>query len=176
MLGSRYDGPSVFSVATATTAALLMGTSSYWIFQCVSEYGWEGTLRYIWEGDPYPGRIRDYIDALNDVEECLEHASALVSSLEEGLQRAGLDSIDDCSPAAVMIIWESNSSIDLQKQLAKMSYDLDQYAAKVDQVILSDQDQADIKQRKKMLSKRIVRLMERTDSLVVFYKKAKGVE
>jgi hypothetical protein len=61
-------------------------------------------------------------------------------------------------------------------QLAKLSYELDQRAAKVDQVILSDEDHVDIKLRKKALSKRIVRLMERTDRLILFYQKAKGLQ
>lgn len=178
MWGNHYhERPSLVSVASATTAVVLIGTSSYWLYQCVSDYGWEGTLRYIWEGDPYPDQIRLYLDSLDDVERSLGHEATLLSSLEEGLERARLDSIDDSSPSSILKMWESNTPIqDLQMQLAKLSYELDQRAAKVDQVILSDEDHVDIKLRKKALSKRIVRLMERTDRLILFYQKAKGLQ
>jgi hypothetical protein len=177
MWAHQHERPSLFSVATVTTAVVLIATSSYWIYQCVSEYGVDGTMRYIWEGDPYPEKIRVYLDALDDVERSLEHEVTLLCSLEEGLERAGLDCIDDSSPASILKIWESNCPIqDLQMQLAKLSYELDQYASRVDQLILSDADHANIKERKKAQSKRIVRFMERTDCLVSFYQKAKGLK
>jgi hypothetical protein len=177
MFGHQHDRPSLLSVATATTAVVLLGTSSYWIYHCVSEYGFDGAIRYMWEGDPFPEKIRAYLDVLDDVEQSLEHEVNLLCSLEEGLERAELDCIDDSSPASVLKTWQSNCPIqDLQMQLAKLSYELDQYASRVDQVILSDEDQAIIKQRKKAQSKRIVRFMERTDRLFTFYQKAKGLK
>jgi hypothetical protein len=173
----EHDRPSLFSMATATTAAVLIGTSSYWIYQCVSEYGLDGALRYVWEGDPYSEKIRAYLDALDDVERSLEHEVTLLCSLEEGLERARLDCIDDSSPGLILRTWESNCPIkDLQMQLAKLSYELDQYASRVDQLTLSEEDHANVKQRKKAQSKRIVRFMERTDHLVSFYQKAKGLK
>jgi len=167
---SSSDRQAVF---LKSTAAVLIGASAYWIYQSVTAYGWEGTLRLIWEGDPYPNRVRGYLDILEDVEKLLDKENTMISSLEEGLERAKLDSIHNEDPSAILRLWESNMAglLDLQKQLGQLSYDLDKWASKVDSV--PGEDEADVRKKKRKLSKRVVRLMERTDLLIKFYDSAK---
>lgn len=134
--------------------------------------GWDGVLRLIWEGDAYPIHVRRAIKELDEAQDTIEKESALLSLLEEGLERANLDSIDSADESTILALWESNVPIlDLRKQLALLSDKLDKVAAKIDAV--TEQTQRD---RKRALSKRAVDLMARMDMLVDFVGKARPDE
>ena len=180
-------------IAAATSAAAV---ASYWVYQSVSSYGWEGTLRYIWEGDPYIPRVREYIEILESCESSKIRQEELIWNIEECLERARLDSVDDDTHTAestpstatattvttkeVVRLWVKNFSPiggDLVRKLAQLSHSLDSLAAQVDSILVSTEDAADnsrtwidIKKRKKLLSKQLVLAMERTDALMAAYK------
>ena len=157
-------------VAMAAVAGLL-GVSVYWFRGLVAEYGMEGALNYIWEGDPYPN-LRERIDSLRAVEQKIKKPEQLLNKLETALERSHLDSIDGTEAAAVVQQWQSNlPSVDLRTRLGILSSDFDKLAAQVDGVVSEGSDV--LKEKKKVLSKRIVTLMERVDKLITFYKKGR---
>lgn len=191
------EGPtSVASIATAGTAMTMIVVVSGSLLYCaahklVAEYGWQGALNYIWEGDPYPPHVRQYLDDLNEMAKTLNREeNQTLHRLEEGLERAKLDTIDQADPATILATWEqhvvatmmmdnnnhNNSTQTLQKMLAKLSYNLDRCAYKIDSIILRGVEQhnneADLKQQKKDMSNRVVQMMERTDVLLQFWKEA----
>ena len=59
----------------------------------------------------------------------------------------------------------------LEKDLAKLSYDLDKSAAKVDAVLSKHPD---VKSKKKLLSSEIVRLMSSADEFLSLYQRKKA--
>lgn len=155
----------------STTTVVVAGASSFWFYQLLCNYGWLGALRYIWEGDPNPEHIREHLKTLSTVEKALRKQEKTISTLEEGFERAQLDSIDDSSFATILVLWRKNlpnSLLDLRKHLAKLSHDLDELAAKVDQVPSNEETRS----RKKLLSTWVVGLMERADALITFLKTA----
>jgi hypothetical protein len=165
----RYDAPSWVAISTTVAATTLIATSGYAFYQLVQSYGWEGALSYIWEGDPHPSHVRDRIQTLEMTEKKLDKKEKVLSTLEECLERARLDSVDGSDAAHIRSLWEKNiTAKDLKKELSFLSYDLDQVAAIVDDV--KSGDQAEIKASKKTLSSRAVLLMERTDTLIEFFK------
>ena len=156
-------------IATSVASAAVVGTSSFFIYQLVKAHGWAGTLRYIWEGDPEPRHLRDRVRTLRLVEKKLQRIEKAISSLEEGLERARLDSVDGSEASHINDLWLSTiPDKDLRQKLALISYDLDQHAAKIDHVSAGDVD--GIKARKKTLSTLSVMLMERADALISVYK------
>ena len=186
--------PLILAAATSAAAA-----ASYWMYQTVSSYGWEGTLRYIWEGDPYSPRVREFMDILDDCENSKQQQEEVIWNIEEALERARLDSIDDDLPVVatrtaadssssssattnkeVVRLWIRNFAPiggDLERSLAQLSHVLDELAAQVDSILVSMEVGADnsqtwneIKKRKKLLSKQLVLDMERTDALMASYK------
>lgn len=170
-LSSHNERSSWITLATTATTVAAIGFSTFWFYPLLRDYGWDGALRYIWEGDPNPERIRDHVATLNTVAKALTAQEKTMSILEEGLERARLDTIDESGPASILVLWRKNlpnSLRDLRKHLAKVSSDLDKLAAKVDQVPTEDE----VRQRKKDLSKTVVGLMERADAMIAFFKSA----
>jgi hypothetical protein len=162
---------SWIAIASATTTVAVLGLSSFWFYQLVQNYGFDGALRFLWEGDPNPEHIRDHVRTLNTAAKALNTQQKTISVFEEGLERARLDTIDDSDASSILVLWRKNlpsSLLDLRKHLAKLSYDLDRLAATVDQVPTDEE----IRQQKKQLSKRVVFLMERADALIAFFKSA----
>lgn len=164
---SNNERFSWIKIATTATTAAAIGFSSYWAFRLVQAYGCEGALRYIWEGNPHPERIRGHIASLESAEKALKAQEDTISVLEEGLQRARLDTIDESTLSSIFILWRKNlpsALFDLRKHLANLSSELDKLAAHIDQVPIEDE----VRQRKKELSKTVVGVMERVDALIAF--------
>ena len=165
---SAIETTSWASIATSVTMIAVVSASSYWMYQLVGAYGWDGALRYIWEGDPNPQNVRERIDTLRMINRKLDQKQKSLSSLQEGLERARLDSVDGSSTDEIRKLWEKNiPDKDLRQKLALISYDLDQLAAKIDGVTAGDEDK--IKQTKKTMSSRVVKLMEGADSLITAF-------
>ena len=91
-------------------SATLVAAGSYVLHQTVSEYGWTGTLNYVWLGDPYYGSpLGRYLHILKEVEKSLEKEETRINSLEESLERARLDSVDDIPTTKEIVkIWVEN--------------------------------------------------------------------
>jgi len=153
----------------------LLGASTVWFSYLVHCYGVDGALRYIWEGDPNPENIREQMEKLSAAEKGLKKQIKTISTLEEGLQRARLDTIDDSDPSSLLTIWRRNLPAnlqDLRTRLALLSADLDKIASIVDQGLPPQEDGEEVRKRKKALSKRVVVVMERVDALIDFFKTA----
>jgi hypothetical protein len=154
---------------TAVTATAVISTSLFLLYPVVRDYGWKGAFTYIWEGDPHPFHIRERKQTLESITIKLERKEKTLSAMEEGLERASLDSIDGANSRILRQMWEQNvPGRDLRKSLALLSHDLDQLAAQIDQVISTEE----IRSTKKEMSTRVVRMMERTDTLISFYNHA----
>ena len=159
---------SKWNFALEATTISLLGLSSYWFYQCIQAYGWHGTIRYIWEGDPLPQEVRQFVDVIKAVSQALDEHNTEISILEEALERARLDTIDDMNPVAVLQYWREDlhhTTYDLRKDLARISFDLDVLASKIDQI----PGKEEVRPQKKVLSSRTVLLMTRTDRLLVFF-------
>ena len=166
-----------------TATATLAAATSYWFYQKVTEYGWDGTMRYIWVGDPYSPTIRGYVETLDQVEETRKSQERLIGIIEEALERARLDSVDDDSyktktTKEMVKLWMANLvPRNLEQSLAQLDTTLDRLAAQVDRIVISAEEEAstnsrvmqDIKSRKRLLSKQLVLAMERTDALLASY-------
>jgi hypothetical protein len=160
--------------AVAATAVLAAGAVFY--RTVVMEYGWVGTIRYIWVGEPYSPIIQSIRGSLNDAEKKRALYQSRLSGIEEAFERARLDSVDDSSevrwlPAtknratkAIVLRWaDYYKPRNLEIALGELSAALDKLAAEVDAVALSGTDANDttrvvqeIKRRKKLLSKQLV--------------------
>jgi hypothetical protein len=163
----------------------LSAAASFGIYQSVHEYGWEGTLRYLWEGDPYGPEVGNYIKVLETAEKSRVAQQIKLNVLEETLERARLDSVDDSSIRRTSItkeivrLWIANyAPSSLEKILSELSHVLDRLAAQVDGIVVSQKKDdgtasssvfQDIKRRKKLLSKQLVLDMERCDALMASY-------
>jgi hypothetical protein len=159
---------SKWSFALEAVTVSLLGFSTYWLYKRVQSYGWNGTIRYIWEGDPLPQEIRQLVDVLQAVSQSLDKIEAAIFLLEEGLERARLDTVDGTSPANILQHWRTNlhhTKQEIRKDLAKMSFDLDVIASKIDQIPTKEE----VRQQKKELSSRTVLLMSRADQLIDFF-------
>lgn len=153
------------------SAFTLVGLSSYWCYRLVRLHGWEGALRYIWEGDALPRDVRECINTLENASKGLEEQETVILSLEEGLERARLDTADESSHATVLDAWRMNipsTQQDIRGDLAKASAALDKLAADIDQIPNKDT----LRQKKKDFSMRVVALMIRIDVLIDFFKQA----
>lgn len=156
--------------ATLTTIALTSITvsSSYFLYQLVTHYGWEGSFWYVWEGSPYPPKIRKEFEALDSVADNIEKEDRILDRLEEAYARAQLDSIDGSSEATIVELWNINlPKRNLEKLIGRVSHNLDLFAANVD-AVPSKQILA-LKVRKKQLSNHIVSVMQRADVYVGHY-------
>jgi hypothetical protein len=157
-----------WSIVSKAAIVTITGLSTYYIYRLVRDYGWNGALRYIWEGDPLPQDIRQYTDTLRNTSYELDEKQAAIFDLEEGLVRARRDTANDSSPAKVLTQWRLNMSYvkqDLRSYLARISHDLDTLVSNVDQVPTREE----VRRAKKMISRRIVSLMSRTDRLIEFF-------
>ena len=106
------------------------------------------------------------MNRLDRIELAIEQES-LLDRLEESLERARLDSVDGVTIIEPQWII-AHAPRDLEKDLAKVSYNLDTLAANVDAV--PSHGDADLKQRKKDCSQELVLMMERADALLDLYK------
>lgn len=159
------------AATTLAIAATLAACSSVRLYQLVREHGWNGALLYIWEGDPHPRHIRGHVHVLDKAESLLHSATATLGVLQEALQRARLNSVDDSDPSSVVILWKQylpTREKDLRQTLARISHDLDAAAATIDQIPTQDE----IRIRKKSLSTNVVQCMEQVDTLIAFFKRA----
>jgi hypothetical protein len=171
VIASRRERSSWTIVGLNTVTLAVVGLSSYGFYRLVLAYGWDGALRYLWEGDPIPQQIREYIDALNIASNTLEEHDKIITALEEGLERARLDTVDESRPSKLLNHWRMNlpeSQHDLQTHLAKASSDLDKLATEIDQVPNKEQ----VRHTKKELSIQVVDMMTRADVLIDFFKRA----
>lgn len=163
---------TLIGVASATVTAAV----SYMLYQSISQYGVEGTIRYIWVGDPYHALQRQYLTILKKGAQARIKEEKRLNEIEEALDRARLDSIDDhtrketTTTREIVKAWIENYP-SLEKSLAQTSQTLDRLAAQVDGVLLSKTDpnskiSQEIKREKKLLSKQLVLDMERCDALI----------
>jgi hypothetical protein len=169
------------SVAGVTLMGIALGT---FYKTLVCQYGWQGAFRLLWEGEPYSPRIQSLLDSLADAEKAIVKQEARMNAIEEALDRARLDSVDDAKVSkAIVKRWVENyHPKNLEKSIAELSSTLDKLAAQVDAVILSSSDikqncrliQDDIKQRKKTLSKQLVAAMERCDEYMACFQVLHG--
>lgn len=176
---NTYNKTSLASTAFITLTTII---TTYTVSKLVSKYGFNGTLRYIWEGDHLPPHIRDAVDTLDDVEDQLD------SSIQKKLKKvivmmevARLNSVDGgCSnndnkkenddsqkemnsdKKSRIII--SDPPAPLIKDLGILSHKLDKLASEVDSV--QSCNDVELKKRKKDLSRRIVRLMDQIDEYI----------
>jgi hypothetical protein len=154
--------------AAATATATI--SVSVWIYRCVQDYGWEGYLNYIWEGDPYTPQTRADMKKLDKAGKILRRQGKALEKLEESLARGTLNTVDDGSDDQVLIQWiMAHLPGNLETDLAACSDNLDKVAFTVDSV----EGIKESRLRKKEISKQIVVLMERADALVHSYKKWK---
>lgn len=170
LLHSRSER-TFWVAASATVVSLAFAGYGAILFrQLILDFGWEGTVRYLWEGDPRPEAIRHYVDSLNLTDENATTLEELIMNLEVGLKRALSEALEEPSKKNdIVALWQTHISkgtdVDIKKYLASVSYDLDQLAARVDQVPL----QEGVRHQKKFLSRRIVGLMTRADALIASY-------
>ena len=144
----------------------------------VKEYGWEGALRYVWEGEPYPSKSQELLDSIVETEKARLTLDSLLNAIEEALERARLDSFGDARTTKVIVLrWiENYRPRSLEKTLAEISESLDKLAGRVDSVVVAGADAEDnsriigeIRRRKKVLSKQLVLDMERCDAFIACY-------
>jgi len=133
----------------------------------------------VWEGSPYPPVVRQEFSSLDQIERSLKTESRSLDRLEEAYERAKLNSVDGATSATIISNWDTHvqnsykkpkNAMTLEKLLAKISYNLDQCAAKVDAV--PSKKHKDLKSRKKVLSNEIVKLMARADTYLELFKEA----
>ena len=192
--GSSNESTSLMTIGlfAATVVAAYAG---YELKRCISKNGWEGTLRLVWEGDPYPEYLRDAVDTIEDAEFDLRATYRIddrLRGLEESLDTATShvsSSASSSSDATIDKLWNdtwignpANSSasnygsnpLNIQQTLADISDRLDKIAERVDSVVLSSVSDGTnnnfleqcVRERKKKLSKAIVSNMERCDALL----------
>lgn len=161
---------------TRITAATLSVATSILMYQVVAEYGWEGALNYVWVGDPFYGSpVGKYLQLLQEAEGTLAKQETTMNAIEEALERARLDSVEDdkSTTKEIVTLWMANYP-GLEKALAGLSSKLDHTAAKIDGVLLSRVHSnapkvQELKKKKKILSKTIVADMERCDALMASF-------
>jgi hypothetical protein len=156
------------NTAFGTATVTIVGLSTCYFLRLVLAYGWNGALKYIWDGDALPQDIRGFVNELEAASIFLDEKDTAIASLEEGLERARFDAVETSNPARILQQWRVNLPItkqDIRKHLAVVSSDLDDLAAKVDQV----PSRNEVRKARKELSSRIVQLMSRTDRLIEFF-------
>ncbi|KAG7336790.1 hypothetical protein IV203_032376 [Nitzschia inconspicua] len=172
------------AVTSAVVAVTVLGAGIV-LYKTTKDYGWEGTLRYLWEGDVYSPELRHLVDTLEDAEIERSLQESRIHAMEAALDLARLNSVDGQSSKEILRAWvdcfaaeTATGSASLERTLADVSDKLDKIAAKVDGIVLcgstmsnsSIKDLVDrIKARKKLLSKSIVMDMERCDVLMGSY-------
>jgi hypothetical protein len=148
--------PSVAVTAVVTVGA---GAVTYWLVDSLWNHGWDGTLQYIWEGDPYSPQMRIHVDSILLVKQSMARDEQAIESLEQQWQSS---------------LSSESSSLVLSKELGRLSYELDQYAYQLDQVRFSSQWRYRYwKSQRKELATRLVALMERVDQLIAICEREK---
>jgi hypothetical protein len=172
-------------LASAVVTATAIGVGIF-LLKSVPQYGWEGTMRYIWEGDAYSPELRDLADTLEDAEIARSLQESRIHAMEAALDLARLNSIEGQSSTEIVKNWvdcfaaeadNGGGGQSLEQVLADVSDKLDKIAAKIDGVALSSTMSNNnnkelverIQLRKKLLSKNIVLDMERCDVLLGSY-------
>jgi len=193
---NRSSAASTFAVAVVT---VVVSYAAYELHRSVRDHGWEGTFRYIWQGDPYQPKLREYIEVLEESEFDLSvyRIEDRLCGLEESLDMATSSFSSSLTTTTITINgtiiekWNrswmehpansydnnvgGNGSLTLERSLADLSDRLDKIASRVDGVILSSTSLNDnylsqkIKKRKKILSKAIVIDMERCDAILASF-------
>ena len=161
---------SILAPWTRVAAATILGASSFYIYKLLSKHGFDGLLRLVWEGSPYPPGLREPHEAIDGAGSAAQSLEDTIRTLEVALDDAQL--AEESNFSSILQQWQKNAqpiTEDLRQQLSVLSYDLDLLAARVD-AILSEDDF--VKQRKKDMSLRVVELMERADALISFFTKA----
>lgn len=176
-------------IAAATAVAAF---STFRFYQLSKRRGSVASaLRLIWEGDLEQARC------LEEAEVLLAKIQSSVSQIEEALDRARLDTVDDNSHGnsatdsyeqyddhnkGILDRWKQNYRVnvtddnaDLRTALATANDSCDKVAAMVDSIILSSSQNVEdtfleqLRQKKKLLSKTIVLDSERVDALVASF-------
>lgn len=181
----------VVSSAVVAATAVCVGRFLY-NSTLIKDYGWEGTWRYLWEGDVYAPELRRCVNALEDAEIARSLQESRIDSMEAALDLARLESVDDNSTSSsssskeIARAWvecflasssSTSTSLSLERTLADVSHQLDKIAAQIDSVVLSTAMASNrsnelverIKKRKKLMSKSLVVDMERCDVLMGSY-------
>lgn len=156
----------IASTFALVTAGALGAALSCWLFQSVKEHGWEGTLRYIWEGEYYPEDVLSALEMLESAETQLDVHLSVIELIQTSLARAKLNSVDEQSRIKKSEWAAAHHPSNLEKDLATLSFDLDRLAATVDSVVL---EEISLRPRKKKISRDIVTAMEKADALLNVY-------
>lgn len=181
---------------TTITLSITAILTTYIISKPLSKYGLSGTLRLAWEGDHLPSHIRVSIDKLLEIEGKIKKEKKKISTLSVTIETAKLNSVDEIVnqdkddedekqeeeqeeeekdyeiigdttrnethvPKRHYILSQVPS---LMTDLSRLSYVLDKFAAELDQV--SSHGDAEVKRRKKELSKKVVDMMEVCDGFI----------
>mmetsp|Transcript_801 Transcript_801/g.949 ORF Transcript_801/g.949 Transcript_801/m.949 type:complete len:235 (+) Transcript_801:56-760(+) len=97
---NRNSAASTFAVAVVST--VFVSYAAYELHSSVREHGWEGTIRYIWHGDPYEPKLREYIEILEELEFDLGiyRIEDRLCGLEESLDIATSSSLSSSSSSS----------------------------------------------------------------------------
>ena len=155
----------VVSIAVATAGALSIAIT-VWLYNSVKDHGWEGTMRFIWEGEYYPEDVRSALEILESAETQLSVNLSLIELIQTSLARAKLNSVDEQSRVIKMEWDAAHFPSNLEKDFATLSFELDKLAATVDEVLLED---ISLRPKKRVLSQTIVAAMEKVDALLNLY-------
>jgi hypothetical protein len=165
---SRVRGASWATVAATTASAALAGAVAVWFSRLVQKYGWSGACRFVWEGNPHPEHLRDYVATLDEAEQALQSNEEAIMGLELALNKCRAEASSTTANDMILAGWKGNlpaAQRDLQMVLAQVSYSLDELAAKLDQPTTEEQ----LRVRRKTLSQKVVALMGRIDVLIAHY-------
>ena len=154
------------------TAGTLGAAFSFWLYQSVKDHGWEGTVRFIWEGEYYPEDVRSALEMLESAETQLAVHVSVIELIQTSLARAKLNSVDELSRVNKDDWASAHGPSNLEKDLATLSFDLDRLAATVDAVVLVD---VSLRPKKKRISQDIVTAMEKADALLNVYQRTDSV-
>uniref|UniRef100_A0A7S2U8C1 BAG domain-containing protein n=1 Tax=Attheya septentrionalis TaxID=420275 RepID=A0A7S2U8C1_9STRA len=142
---------------TTLMGVAAVSVTAIWTQRMISKYGVDGTLRLIWEGDHLKPEIREAMDNLDTLEfKKIAKSERKLEGMEVTVETARLNSIDETILETL--------PVQLKKQLAMLSSQLDALAADVDSI--QSNGDAEVKRRKKYLSVKLVEMMERADKII----------
>lgn len=184
---SSSSSSSPFVILVTTASLVSLAYVGYEIHRSCKDVGWEGTLRWIWDGDPYDPELRDALERLEKAEfdrTATHHIEDRLRGLEESLDMVTTSmSCEENKGKLWNDLWMDHASnnaatkatpLTVERTLADMSDRLDKIAARIDDVVLASSSNnpflvQKVKQRRKILSKTIVADMERCDALVASF-------
>lgn len=165
------------STLSVVVVAVGISYATYELHRSIDDYGWKGTLRYIWEGDPYETKLRTFVQELEESEFDL-----IVFRIDDRLQalEQTLNLVTSSSADETLFEWNqlwirhpvNSRKTDINNSLADLSDRLDTIASRVDGIIFSSIAWNDnyltkkIKKRKRIISKDIATSMGRCDALL----------